>query len=248
VARSVAGGASLWQETAVTLAPAAPDVTADRADPGEVVAELLEAMTRDELSAGEAGSIADRIASVRPVFESLADALPALDRPEAARARRRLADRLRASGVHPDAADRVAALPEMVVVPHVAALAAAAPCPPLVAAGAFLEVGDQLGVDRLLRCIARADDGDQWAAEARGGLADDLMALRRDGAAAALASGVADGLASPEDGQRLAQQWLATRAERLAEAVAIRRRVEDDAQAGIDAVVVAVRALRRVVS
>jgi len=246
VARSVAGGASLWKETAVTLAPAAPDVTAERTDPGDVTAELLDALTRHELTrSGE--PIGDRIASVRPVFDSLADALPALDRPEAARARRRLADQLHASGVRPEVASRLAVLPELVIVPDVAELAAAASCPPLVAAGAFLEVSDRLGVDRLLRRISGADDGDRWAAEARRGLLDDLYALRRDGAAAVLASIGDSPIGTAEEGRHLAQQWLVARADRLADAVAVRRRVEDDPRAGVDAVVVAVRALRRVV-
>jgi glutamate dehydrogenase len=256
VARSVAGGAALWEETTVTLAPAAPDVTAERADPGDVAAELLDALTRHELTrAGE--PIGDRIASVRPVFDSLAEALPGLDRPEAARARRRLADQLHASGVRPEAAARLAVLPELVIVPDVATLAAAAGCPPLVAAGAFLEVSDRLGIERLLRRIrgavrsasgAVAGDGDRWAAEARGGLLDDLVRLRCEGAAAVLESIRDPRPETPEDGRHLAQQWLVGRADELSEAVAVRRRVEDDPHAGIDAVVVAVRALRRVVT
>ena len=64
-----------------------PDAAADRADPGEVVAELLEALTRHELLEGD-GPLGDRIAGVGPVFRRLAEALPKLDRPEAARARR----------------------------------------------------------------------------------------------------------------------------------------------------------------
>ena len=182
------------------------------------------------------------------MFRRLAEALPKLDRPEAARARRILAERLHASGTSPEAARRLAVLPELVIVPDVAALARASGSAALVAAGAFFEVSDRLGIDRLLARVRRQVSPDAWAAAARRGLLDDLVALRRDATAAALRVDATGDLETPDDGRRLAERWLAGRSVQLAEATLVRRRVEEDADAGLEAVVVAVRALRRVVS
>ena len=74
------------------------------------------------------------------------------------------------------------------------------------------------------------------------------MALRRDATAAALRVDATGDLETPDDGRRLAERWLAGRSVQLAEAILVRRRVEEDGDAGLEAAVVAVRALRRVVS
>ena len=114
------------------------------------------------------------------------------------------------------------------------------------AAGAFFEVSDRLGIDRLLGRVRRQAPQDAWAAAARRGLLDDLVALRRDATAAACATVGRPGehRRRPPAGRALAGGPGA----QLAEATLVRRRVEEDAAAGLEAAVVAVRALRRVVS
>ncbi len=227
--------------------PAAVDSPVERADPGALLVGLLESLTRTELfhrqrliAAGQRHDLAVRIAEDRPVLVELHAALGELDRPAPARARARSVERLVAGGLDPAVAPAVAVLAELDITPDVATLSRSVDRPPRTVTPAFLELSEQLGIDRLLERTRAVVPVDGWAWAARQGLVDDLVGLRREASRRALVAGGADGAVA-------ADQWLAARAGPVAEAGAFRRRLDAEPGAGLDALAVAVRAVRRAV-
>jgi glutamate dehydrogenase len=255
VARGVTDAPALWSLLTAHGGPppGAADAPTERADPGQVLAGLLESLTRSELfhrhrltAAGEAHDLASRIGEDGPVFAELQAGLLELDRPPQQRARSRLVDRLVAGGLDRSVAVRVAVLPELDITPDVAALSRAVGRPLRAVTPAFLELSDRLGIDRLLERTRSVAPGDAWARAARQGLLDDLLGLRREATRRTL-SAAGDPSGGDDDGLVAVERWLAGRTAPLAEATAVRRQVEADSTVALDGLAVAVRAVRRAV-
>ena len=102
VARSVAGGPALWRETAATVAAGRARRGGRPGRSGRGGGRAARVAHPPRAAGGHGPTWASASRGVGPVFRRLAEALPKLDRPEAARARRGLAERLHASGTSPD--------------------------------------------------------------------------------------------------------------------------------------------------
>ncbi len=244
VARGVVRAPGLWKALSRRRGAQEPDLDPHPVDGGDLLAEVLHTLTRAELlrrrdARAGAWDPAGRIAEDRPAADAVLAA--AADDPDDDRraARARLATRLVAGGLDPAVAEQAADVSALVVVPHLADVARDLDREPVEVLAAFRSVDAHLALDALARrAEALAPDG-EWGRAARQGLLDDLVALRRETARRALAA--APGVA-PEEAvaRRLGADPAAA-----AEAAATRRRMEGDDAAGLDALVVAVRAARR---
>ena len=273
VARAVVASPELWDALGAVPAGGGPTVdgAGDDADAGLVLAGLLGRLTRHELierarrlRGADSHDLERRIAEVRPVFAELQGVLPVLDRPDAARQRRALADRMVAGGSPRPLAEELALAAELAIAPEVAASSRRTNRSVAVVAGAFLELSDALGIDRLLAAVdavphttvASAPE-EAWPELARRGLVDDLASLRRHATDRVLAAGSdhpapldqrarVDG--SPVVGVDLARVWLDQRADAVGRATELVRRVVRSPEPSLEGLSVAVRALRLAVS
>ncbi len=248
VARGVLRSPDRWRTLSRHRGATLPDLDPDPVDGGDLLADLLYALTRAELLRGQReqrrGGTWDpirRIEEDRPVADALVAHMGgSASDPERSRERRRLAIRLAAGGLAPEAADAAALVPELEVVHDVAAVARDLDRDPVAVADAFRAVARRLGLDDLRRLAAATDPSGPWAAPARQGLLDDLVGVRREAARRALSTAPA-AMAPAEAVDRL----LAANPAAMAEADAIRRRLGTEGTGGLDGLAVAVRAVRR---
>jgi NAD-specific glutamate dehydrogenase len=144
-------------------------------------------------------------------------------------------------GLDRDLALRVATLPEQEIGPDAAELARSTGRPATAVAEAILQLGESLGVDRLVDRLRQVAPEDRWARAAWRGLVDDLDDLRRAAASRALQE-------HPDrpvpDAVLL---FLVDRAKQVGEITRLLRDVEDEPSPGLDAVAVATRAVRRAI-
>ncbi|MEW6155403.1 MAG: NAD-glutamate dehydrogenase domain-containing protein [Actinomycetota bacterium] len=141
------------------------------------------------------------------------------------------------------ALEAIATLPQLAITADVAELGRETGWAVTDVAGVFFTVGARLGTDRLAAQLIRAPAGDRWTEAARQGVLDDLDDLRRAGARGVLTAATGGPLRSPRDA---VASFLRPRSYALVEALAIVADIEQEAEARIDALVVAARAVRRV--
>ncbi|MDQ4088895.1 MAG: NAD-glutamate dehydrogenase, partial [Actinomycetota bacterium] len=140
-----------------------------------------------------------------------------------------------------DMAARWAGLPELEVGPDAADLARTTGRPVTAVAEAVLQLGESLGIDRLVDRLRQATPAGRWGRAAWHGLVDDLDHLRRAAARRALADH--PDLPEPEAVLR----FLVDRAHPVAEVTRLLREIESEAEPSLDAVAVATRAVRRAI-
>jgi glutamate dehydrogenase len=238
VARGVAGAPAWW--TAVDSGSGAGGTEALVAA-ADAVSALLETLTRDYLRREETDDIAAVVARDRPAFAELERAMGDIGPPHRRRLRAHRAEALVASGVQPDLAGRLACLRDLEIGPPVAELARRAGRPATGVARAMLQLGESLGIDRLVDHLGRTTIEDRWSRAAWRGLHDDLLDLRRLTTRQALEEHPG------EDEVDAVVRFLDRRTDQVAEISVILRDVDGDAPASLDAVMVAYRAVRGVV-
>ncbi|HTJ76307.1 MAG TPA: NAD-glutamate dehydrogenase domain-containing protein [Acidimicrobiales bacterium] len=207
---------------------------------GPPLSELLEALTRDYLRRGEAGDLS-ALDRDRPAVAELAAAIGDLGTPYRRRLRARRAEQLIDGGLQPDLAVRWATLPELEIGPDAADLARTTARPVPAVAEAILQLGESLGVDRLVERLRQVTPTDRWGRAAWRGLVDDLDDLRRWAAHRALADH--PGQPAPD----AVLLFLVERSRQVGEITRLLRDVEDEPRPSLDAVAVATRAVRRAI-
>jgi glutamate dehydrogenase len=238
IARSVVDAPRRWGELEgaaggprpATLLAAAP-----------VLGELLEALTRDYLRRRETDDIAAVVVRDRPALAELESAVAEVGTPYRRRLRARRAEALAGSGLDPTMAVTWAALPELEVGPDAADLARRTGRQVAAVAEAVLQLGESLGIDRLVERLRAAVPQGRWGLAAWRGLVDDLDELRRSAAQRAL-EGAPDG---PEPDAVL--RFLVERAGEVGEITRLLRDIDREPQPSLDAVAVATRAVRRAI-
>jgi glutamate dehydrogenase len=247
VARGVLRSPERWRTLSRHRGATLPDLDPDPVDGGDLLADLLYALTRSELlraqreqRQGRSWDPLRRIEEDRAVADVLSAQMGEATDPELGRERRRLAVRLAAGGLAPEVADAAALVPELEVVHDVAAVARDLDRDPVAVAAAFRAVARRLGLDELRRLVSAVDPTGRWAGPARQGLLDDLVGVRREAARRALS-------AAPPDVDPIAavDRHLTANPAAVTEADAVRRRLAADESAGLDGLAVAVRAVRR---
>ncbi len=203
-----------------------------------VVSGLLEALTRRYLRRGESGDIASAVARDRPAFAVLEAAMADIGTPYRRRRRALRARALVDSGLDLALASDLASLGELDIGPDVAEFARDTGRPVAAVAEALLELGESLGIDRLVERLTRTTAEGRWSRAARRSLVDDLDDLRRSAARRAL------GDHPDQDEREAVARFLAARRERVDGVVRLLREIEGDAQAHLDAIAVATRAVR----
>jgi glutamate dehydrogenase len=238
-ASRVVDAPALWARIDENTGTATATFDTDQVDGKQVLADLIESLARHELLIRHApATLTERIAHERPVFLTLRQDLPRLDRPAQLRARSRLREQLMAGGLSSQVADEVATLTELDLVPDAALLARSTGRPAAEVAAAMLRISDRLGFDRVRDRVRTLPSVDGWSRSARQGLLDDLDELRRQAAKRALER-------HPEStGEEAADRFLDERSHRLHELGGMLRRLESDREAGLDALTVVVRAVR----
>jgi glutamate dehydrogenase len=218
--------AAYWVARGVADAPAAWKVLDGEGDHGHTgwdieeaagLAALLESLTRAYLRRHDGADVAAAVARDRPAFAELAASLP--------------------PGGHPGGAR----LGDLELTPDVAELARRTGRPLPGVAAAFRRIGQTLGVDRLVERLRATPAGDRWSRVAAQGLVDDLDDLRRLAARRALQEHPADEPATA------VARFLTDRADRVDETNELIAEIERDGEARLDAIAVALRALRRTV-
>ncbi len=205
---------------------------------------VLEALTRDYLRRGDGADVAAGVARDRPAVEALAPALPGMGTALRRRRRTRLAEALVDDGIEPDAAVRWASMGELEIASDVAEVARDVGRPVVGVARALVAVEEGLAIDQLVervRHVVVVED-DRWSHAAVRGLLDDLDDLRREGTRRALVSA-----SDAVDETDAVATFVAGRAAAVAEIGALVRRIDDEPTVRVDAVTVAVRAVRRAV-
>jgi NAD-specific glutamate dehydrogenase len=247
VARGILRSPARWRTLSRNRGASLPDLDPDPVDGGDLLADLLYSLTRAELlraqrevRQGREWDPIRRIEEDRPVADALASHMGEGTDADLNRERRRLAVRLAAGGLAPEVAEASALVPELEVVHDVAAVARDLDRDPVAVADAFRAVARRLGLDELRRLAFAVDASGPWAGPARQGLLDDLVGVRREAARRALAAVTAD-----VDPAAAVDRHLAANPAAVAEAEAVRRRLGGEDGAGLDALAVAVRAVRR---
>lgn len=238
VARGVTDAPAWWRE--LDGDDARPSTAALLAG-APVLSDLLEALTRDYLRRGETGDIASVVARDRAAVGALAVAIADLGTPYRRRLRARRAESLIDSGVDAALALRWAGLPELEIAPDAAELARSTGRQVPAVAEAVLQLGESLGIDRLLERLRQVPQTERWARAAWRGLVDDLDDLRRAAAARALG----DHPDQPEGDAVV--RFLGERAHQVGEITRLLRDIESEPRSSLDAVAVATRAVRRAI-
>jgi glutamate dehydrogenase len=205
------------------------------------VAALLERLTRAYLRRGECSGIAEVVARDHPAFAELRAAMPSMGTPARRAEREARAAVLAGQGLDPEPRRAWACLEELEIVPDVAEVARRAGRTVTGVGDAFLRVGEALGTDRLADRLRRTAVADRWARAAAQGVADDLDDVRLQAAIRALE-------AHPGDEAEAVRRFLAGRAALVGRALAVVEEVESERRLRLDAVAVAVRAIRRAVA
>ena len=206
-----------------------------------VLNDLLEALTRDYLRRKETADIAAAVVRDRPALSELASAGAEIGTPYRRRLRSRLAEALVDSGLHPALALGWASLADLEVGPDAAELARDTGRPVSAVAEAILQLGESLGIDRLVDRLRQAVPEGRWGQAAWRGLVEDLDHLRRAAATRALE----DHPDQPEPEAVL--RFLVDRSGPVGEITRLLRDIESEPQPSLDAVAVATRAVRRAI-
>lgn len=237
-ARGVAGGPGWWGVVDAGFGNWRTEALVVAAD---AVSALLEALTRYYLRRGETDDIAALVAGDRPTFVDLEGAIGGIGSPHRRRLRARRAQALADSGLEPTLSARWACLRDLDIGPSVAELARVTGRPATGVAQAMLQLGESLGIDRLVDQLGHTTPSDRWSLAAWRGLLDDLDDLRRLTARRALDD-------HPEKNELDAVlRFLAARTSQVAEVNRLLREIEADAHSSLDALTVATRAVRRVI-
>ncbi|HEX2029371.1 MAG TPA: NAD-glutamate dehydrogenase domain-containing protein [Nitriliruptorales bacterium] len=236
VARAVIGAERYWETIEDLDQHSDPDLAEELK---REVDAVLETLTREYARSRQLDDIAATIEQDRGAVEELERAmvearLPGSDRRQVGRAQQ-----LVSRGVDALMAARLESLADLEIAPDVAAVARTVERDVAGVAEAFLVIGEALGLPRLQRLLERVRPADRWARMERRGLADDLRAVQREAAHRAL-------LAYPEvEEGEAADRFVASRRTAIQHAARLARVVDEDQdQVRLDAVSVALRAIR----
>ena len=236
IARGVTEAPAHWAELERGAQPV--DAHAARTAALPIVNDLLEALTRDYLRRGEAGAIGAVVSRDRPVILELVARIGSIGTPYRRRLRSRRTELLIDQGLEAAQAERTAALPEVEVGPDAADVARRTGRDVTGVAETMLSMAEALGLDRLADRLRAAVPEDRWGRAAWRGLMDDLDDLRRVASVRALED--RPGHAAPE----AVIGFLGERSHALGEITRMLRDIEGEPQPSLDAVAVAVRAVR----
>ncbi|MBW3657184.1 MAG: NAD-glutamate dehydrogenase [Actinobacteria bacterium] len=204
----------------------------------ETVAELTRAYLGDATGA-DVEAVIDRDA---PVVEAFRGDLMQVGTDDQRRRRVDRANTLMDDLVDPDLAAYLATSRDLTLGPDVAAvfrgLGPDSALGPSAITDAFLRLASALGVDRLRRVLDRIEPEGRWSRWQHGGLLGDLREVQRAAVARTLRE--EPSLAGPDAVQR----FLTRRDAALRHAIDLIRDVESDEEPTLDAVSVAVRAIR----
>ena len=237
VAREVSGADDHWRAIEATDGRMAPELQLElKAE----VDRLVDAYTRTYLRA-RPESVGAAVEQDRPAFDRLHRAIVSGQLGAARLRHTGQLERYLDLGVEQDLAVRIAALRDLTLVPDVNAVARRMNESVDHVALVFFALNDGLPLNRLgTRLRSVAPEG-HWMRWQHRGLMDDLRDLRRTAAAQALE-------ASPgQDAERVVNRYLQQRAVPLRRVAAILSLLDEQENAGIPGIAVAVRALRQVV-
>jgi glutamate dehydrogenase len=238
IAREVSGADDHWGAIEATDGRMAPELQLElKAE----VDRLVDAYTRTYLRARIA-SVAEAVQQDRPAFEQLHSAM--LFGTLGSRRLHHTAqlERYLDLGVERELAMRIATLRDLALVPDVAVVARRMDHSVDHVAEVFFELNDGLPLNRLGVRLRSVQPNGHWLRWQHRGLMDDLRDLRRNAAAQALETSPA-GL-RPE---QVVNRYLQERAIPLRRVGAILSLLDEQEDAGIPGIAVAVRALRQVV-
>jgi len=237
IAREVSGSEAHWKAVEEQDGRMTPALQLELI---EEVARLVDAYTRTYLRSGSP-DVADLVGRDRKAFERLHEAtvqgVLGSHRVRHSAAVERLVD----LGVDTALAVRIMALRELTLVPDVAAVTESTDRDLDHVADVFFQLTDALPMNRLAARLARSVPEGHWEHWQHRGLLDDLRELRRTAAAQALEQH-AD--ATPE---QAVNRYLGERAAPLKRVSTILSMLDEQSDAGLPAVAVAVRALREIV-
>jgi glutamate dehydrogenase len=185
-AREVTGAVARWADVEALDGRIDPVVQNDLMTQ---VDRLVESVARWYLTRGAARDLAEVIDSSRAAMEELAAVIDATGSPEWQAAREETVRRLMAAGVPPGPAAAHAFSAELEHGPDIIAVAAATARPITDVAHAFFLLGERLHLDWLEERVADLPTGTRWQRWSLQAIADDLMLVRREVAAHALADG-----------------------------------------------------------
>ena len=239
VAREVSGADTHWR---------AIEALDDRIDPTLQldlkleVDRLIDAYTRTYIRHGAGADVAAAIAADRPAFDELEKAMAGNGWSTKRSTPQARAVRYTDLGIEPDLAERIAALAELTLVPDVATVARTSRQPVRHVCDVFFSLSDALPLDTLNARLLQIAPTGHWERWQHRGLTDELRELRRAAAASAIAERPDAGAAD------IVNAFLSERAGARERAATLIRMLESEAGAGLEAVAVAVRALRDVVA
>jgi len=244
VARDVTGIERTWWKLESLLDHVGPEGQDTMAHELEVLLGSLTRRYATEPGVDDPDTLIDRD---RDAVHAFAEALYGLGTSEQRRHRVSRAERLRDDLVPDDIAEAVACTRDLALGPEVAATLRALNWDveeaPLVG-DVLLHLLEALGLDRLHQVLERANTTTVWRRRLRRSLAADLRALAARAAQLALTEQTSDLLA---DGSTIARRFTARRGPALERARRTITGVEQDVQAGLDGVTVALRTLRTAV-
>ena len=238
VAREVSGAEGFWRAIEATDGLMAPELQLDlKAE----VDRLVDAYTRTYLRS-RPDSVAEAVAQDRPAFQQLHDAMVTGQLGSGRLRHSAQLDRYLDLGVERELALNIAALRDLTLVPDVAAVSRGMGHSVDHVAQVFFELTDGLPLTRLAARLRTVEPDGHWMRWQHRGLLDDLRDLRRSAATQALT-------ASPPDlrPEQVVNRYLQQRAIPLRRVSAILSLLDEQDDAGIPGIAVAVRALRQVV-
>lgn len=205
-----------------------------------LVTDLTTALLQEPMLTNDPVALLERDRAVAAALVECGLELGSHDQQRARRAHARwLVDDL----VEPDLARFLAVAPDLAIVPDVAVLLTIderrAPVP---VADVVLHLAETLGIDRVAGQLTRIPVGEGWTRRQHRGVHLDLRRARRDAAAVALR--LTDGTQPPPED--VVARFLEERGEAVARAGATIAQLEEES-ATLDAVAVAVRAIRQAV-
>ena len=169
---------------------------------------LLRRQTIWFMRAAEGGApIDETIARYRGGIDALKGTLAGIVSPLEHSATTQRIEALTAAGVPAGLADEVGALPLLAAAPDIVALSHESGISLDAVTGAYFAAGAALGIDRLREQAGRVAAHDHWDALSLARIEDDLFAVQRKVAAAALAAAGAHGGSSRADGHGATERW-----------------------------------------